>query len=166
MSKKNPDKKGIFKEFVDFINKGNALALAIGVIIGAAFGNIVGTINTKIISPIIGHLVGDKDLSESLITPLDTAIDPETGKEIIVNGIYWGALIQAIIDFLLTAIILFAIVKIVSAVVKRAKAAKEALAKKEEAPAEEPAPAPEPVIPEDVKLLTEIRDLLKAEKQK
>lgn len=175
MSKKDPNKKGVFKEFVDFINKGNALALAIGVIIGAAFGNIVSTINTKIISPIIGALIGDADLSNSLITPLTYAydengqilLDEVTGKPVLVNAIYWGAFIQAVIDFLLTALILFAIVKIVSAVVNNAKKAKEAMAKKEEVsePAPEPEPALEPVVPEDVKLLTEIRDLLKVKEK-
>ena len=50
--------KKLFKEFAAFINKGNALALAIGVIIGGAFTAIVSTINTKIISPVIGYLLG------------------------------------------------------------------------------------------------------------
>ena len=49
MSKKNPNKKGFFKEFVEFINKGNALALAIGVILGGAFTAIVTAINQNII---------------------------------------------------------------------------------------------------------------------
>ena len=175
MSKKDPNKKGIFKEFVEFINKGNALALAIGVIIGAAFGNIVSAINTKIISPLIAVIIGDADLSNSLITVLSYQKDAngavvldEAGFPVIANAIYWGAFLQAVIDFLLTAIILFAIVKLVSSIAKKAKAAKEAMAKKEEeaTPAEEPAPAPEPVIPEDIKLLSEIRDLLKEKEQK
>ena len=173
MSKKNPEKKGIFKEFVEFINKGNALAMAIGVIIGAAFGNIVSAINTKIISPIIAVIIGDNDLSNSLITVLkyktdvngNVVIDETTGEMVIANAIYWGAFIQAVIDFLLTAIILFAIVKLVSSLVKRAQAVKAAKEAKE-APAEEPAPAPaEPVVPEDIKLLSEIRDLLKDSKK-
>jgi len=106
--------KKLFSEFKTFINKGNALSLAIGVILGAAFTSIVTTINTKIISPLIGLLLGDADLSNSLITVLKSTTDPETGEVVITNAIYWGTLIQAVIDFLLTAIVLFAIFKIVS----------------------------------------------------
>ena len=51
MSKKNPNKKGFFKEFVEFINKGNALALAIGVILGGAFTAIVTAINHLLLRP-------------------------------------------------------------------------------------------------------------------
>ena len=105
--------KKLLAEFKAFINKGNALSLAIGVILGASFTAIVSSINTKIISPLIGLLLGDNDLSDSLITVFKTSIDPETGEEIITNAIYWGAFIQSVIDFLLTAIILFIIFKIV-----------------------------------------------------
>ena len=109
--------KKLFSEFKTFINKGNALSLAIGVIIGASFTAIVSAINTKIISPIIGLLLGDTDLSESLITVLK--VDAETGE--ITNAIYWGAFIQAVIDFLLTAVILFAIFKIFTVVTNTVK---------------------------------------------
>ena len=105
--------KKLFTEFKAFINKGNALSLAIGVILGASFTAIVSSINTKIISPLIGLLLGDNDLSESLVTVLKTTTDPVTGETVVTNAIYWGAFIQAVIDFLLTAIILFAIFKVV-----------------------------------------------------
>lgn len=128
--------KKLIQEFKAFINKGNALALAIGVIIGSSFTAIVTAINQKIISPLIGALCGDADLSDSLITILNSHIDEETGEMIIDNAIYWGAFIQACIDFLLTAIILFAIFKIASAVSnaakKAAEKAKEAFEKLEE----------------------------------
>ena len=104
--------KKLFAEFKNFINKGNALSLAIGVILGASFTSIVTSINTKIISPLIGLLLGDADLSNSLITVLKSTTDAETGEVVITNAIYWGALIQSIIDFLLTALILFFIFKI------------------------------------------------------
>ena len=113
--------KKLFEEFRKFINKGNALSLAIGVILGAAFTSIVTTINTKIISPLIGLLLGDADLSNSLITVLKSTTDPETGEVVVTNAIYWGMLIQAIIDFLLTAIILFAIFKIATKVTNTVK---------------------------------------------
>ena len=150
--------KKLFLEFKAFINKGNALSLAIGVIIGAAFTAIVTAVNKQVISPLIGALMGDSDLSQSLITVLSSHIDPETGEMIVDNAIYWGALIQACIDFLLTAIILFAIFKIANAVTNAAKKAHEkalaALEKKHEeevveevAPVEPPKPA-EPTIEE------------------
>ena len=104
--------KKLFTEFKAFINKGNALSLAIGVILGAAFTAIVTAINGKIISPLIGLLLGDNDLSESLVTVLKTTTDAETGEVVITNAIYWGAFIQSVIDFVLTAVILFAIFKV------------------------------------------------------
>ncbi len=103
--------KKLFEEFRKFINKGNALSLAIGVILGASFTAIVSAINTKIISPLIGLLLGEKDLAESLITVLRETADPVTG-EVTTTAIYWGAFIQAVIDFLLTAIVLFLIFKL------------------------------------------------------
>ena len=106
--------KKLFKEFKDFINKGNAVALAIGVIIGGAFTAIVTAVNKQVISPLIGALLGDADLSQSLITVLSQHTEVVDGVETVVidNAIYWGAFIQAVIDFLLTAVILFAIFKI------------------------------------------------------
>lgn len=138
--------KKLFQEFKAFINKGNALALAIGVIIGGAFTAIVTAVNKQVISPLIGALLGDTDLSTSpaLTTILSSHVDPETGLEVIDNAIYWGALLQAVIDFLLTAIILFIIFKVAGSVANAAKKARERLEKKEEV-VEEPAAPAEPV---------------------
>ena len=170
-------KPGVFKEFLAFINKGNAVALAVGVIIGGAFTGIVTAINKNIISPLIAWAIGDTNLSESVITVLTykeaaeadvtSGIATKVGEEIPDIVISWGSLIQAVIDFLLIAIILFVIVKIVTSVVNSAKRAKEKLenALKQEEQVVEEAPAPaEPVVvedPADIKLLSEIRDLLK-----
>lgn len=172
-------KKGIFSEFVAFINKGNALALAIGVIIGGAFSNIVTAINKSIISPLIAAIIGEKSLAENeaLWTVLktraaeqadvDAGLAASLGEKIPSVYISWGAFIQAVIDFLLIALILFAIIKIVTAIFNKAKAAKEKLTKKEEEMQAEPV-VEEPVVenlpvedPIDVQLLKEIRDLLK-----
>ena len=113
--------KKLWKEFVAFISKGNALALAIGVIIGGAFSTIVSTINEKIISPLLGSLLGEHDLSNSLVVVLNYKKDAngnilldEAGHQVVANAIYWGAFIQSVIDFVLTAVILFAIFKIVT----------------------------------------------------
>ena len=164
--------KKLFKEFAAFVNKGNALSLAIGVIIGGAFTAIVTAINKQIISPLLGLLLGGYNLAES--EALKTVLKPEVLNELgeVVspeNAIYWGALIQAVIDFLLTAVVLFVIFKIVTAVLEGAKKAAEKLQETihpekeetevveevvEEVVVEEPAPSAEVV------LLTEIRDLL------
>ncbi len=169
--------KKLFQEFKAFINKGNALALAIGVIIGGSFTAIVTAVNKNVISPLIGALIGDQDLSESYIQVLSKHEEVnELGETITVidNAIYWGVLLQAIIDFLLTAIILFAIFKIAGAISnaakKAAEKAKKALEEEkeqvvEEAPAAPPAPA-EPTIEEkQLALLESINEnLLKLNK--
>lgn len=175
MSKKDPNKKGLFSEFVAFINKGNALAMAVGVILGGAFTAIVTAINKNIISPLIAWAIGDTNLSESVVTVLkykdaaeadvSAGLAENVGDQIPDIVISWGSLIQAVIDFLLIAIILFIIIKVVTGVVNKAKAAKEALEKKEEEVVVEEAPAPVvPETPADIKLLEEIRDLLKEKK--
>lgn len=168
--------KKLIKEFAAFVNKGNALALAIGVIIGGAFTAIVTAINKQIISPLLGWVLGGYNLAESeaLMTVLtweEEIIDGvATGKMIPANAIYWGALIQAVLDFLLTAIILFAIFKIITAVSNAARRAAERLQEaidkdNEEKTVEEEVVVEEVVVEEpkpseEVVLLTEIRDLL------
>ena len=144
--------KKLFQEFKAFINKGNALALAIGVIIGGSFTAIVTAVNKSVISPLIGQLCGNKDLSQALVQVLSSHTEVnELGETITVidNAIYWGVLLQAVIDFLLTAIILFTIFKIAQAISNSAKKAIEKAKNKnkvEEAPVE-PVPA-EPTIDE------------------
>ncbi|MGM9899055.1 MAG: large conductance mechanosensitive channel protein MscL [Bacilli bacterium] len=185
MSKKEKkEKKGFFKEFGEFINRGNALALAIGVIIGGAFTSIVTAINKNIISPIIAWIIGDTDLSNSLVTVLKshdiatqadvanglaTAIGDPLAEPVNDIVISWGALIQAVIDFILIALILFLIMKVVTSILNRAKEVSEKFKKqKEEAEAEsteeseKPAEPEKKEVPADIALLTEIRDLLKS----
>ncbi len=170
MSKKNPLKNGIFKEFLQFINKGNALALATGVILGSSFTAIVTSINKNVISPVIAAIIGNNTLNESLITVLkykdaaqtdvDAGIASTIGERIPTVYISWGAFIQSILDFLLIAIILFVIIKIFTAIFDATKRAKEKLIKKEDVQIV----TEQPVIVEDsseVQLLKEIRDILK-----
>lgn len=163
--------KKLFKEFAEFINKGNALALAIGVIIGGAFTAIVTSINEQIITPILGWAFGGFNLSDAgLISELapEKVVDGETIPAIVIN---WGSFIQAVINFLLTAIVLFTIFKVVSsfreAARKAAEKIQEAIHKddEEEVVVEEAPVVPEVVVEEptpsaEVVLLTEIRDLL------
>ncbi|MFO0988776.1 MAG: large-conductance mechanosensitive channel protein MscL [Alphaproteobacteria bacterium] len=132
----------IAKEFRDFINRGNVVDLAVGVIIGAAFGKIVASLVGDVLMPPIGYLLGGVDFSNIAITLKSaTGGDPKTAVVIKI-----GTFINTCIDFLIVAFCIFLVVKGFNQ-----------LRKKEEAkPAEPPAPT------EDQKLLTEIRDLLKA----
>lgn len=125
--------KNFFKEFKEFIAKGDVMSMAIGIIIGSAFTAIVTSVVNDIITPMMGLIMGGIDFKSIMI---------EVGDAQILVGNF----LQAVINFLITAFVLFLVVKMLNQLKRK--------------PKEEPAPA-EPVIPEDVKLLTEIRDLLK-----
>ena len=127
--------KGIkmIDEFKTFIARGNVLDLAVGVIIGGAFQSIVKSLTDNIISPILG-----------CFTEVDfSAYTLKLGN----LDLRYGAFLTDVINFIIMALIVFLIVKVMNAL----------LVKKEEAKKEEPAP----VTPQDIKLLEEIRDLLK-----
>ncbi len=129
--------KSFMKEFKEFISRGNVMDMAVGIIIGGAFTAIVTALVDSIITPLIGVICGGIDFAK-------------WGVQVGEANIMFGALIDAIIKFLLVAFTLFLIIKAMNK-------AKE-LKSEEEAPAE-----PEPV-PEDIQLLTEIRDMLKEKK--
>lgn len=129
----------MIKEFKEFISKGNVMDMAVGIIIGGAFTKIVTALVEAILMPVIGAISGGKSVEDMSIMVGNAAIG-------------YGAFIQAIIDFLLIALVLFFILKAFN------KAKSIVVKEEEEAPAE-----PEPV-PADVELLTEIRDLLKEKK--
>lgn len=147
--------KGFFAEFKEFISRGNVLDMAVGVIIATAFGKITTSLVNDVFMPLIGWLIGEIDLSTLNITlsPEKLAEDGTVAKEAVVIGI--GTFVSAVIDFVLVALVVFIMIKAFNA----AKDKAESLKKKEEeaAAAEEPAPETS----EEVKLLTEIRDLLK-----
>ena len=164
-----------FKEFKDFITRGNVLDMAVGVIVGGAFTAIVTALTSQILQPLINWMIAaivGKNGLEAAVTILRPAYTEVDGKQVVdlANSIYinWGAFISAIINFILVALILFCIVKAINTVHERGKKAIEKKKKKgevvEEAPAEvapEPAPAPAPETSEQI--LAEIRDLLKAQ---
>ena len=134
--------KGFFAEFRQFIARGNVLDLAVGVIIGGAFSAITTSLVNDIINPILGIFTGGHmDLS-------NLAISLPHGGDLMV-----GNFINAILNFLIMAFVVFCIVKFFNGIRDKAEAAR----KKEEAAAEAAPPAPSR---EEV-LLTEIRDLLK-----
>ena len=122
----------MIKEFKKFIDRGNVLDLAVGVIVGGAFSSIVTSLVNNIFTPIIGLILGGVDFSNLSITFRDTQI-------------MYGAFIQSVIDFLIVAFCLFIVVKVVN----RVTAKKE---KKEEKKDTKSA---------ELKTLEEIRDILK-----
>ncbi|WP_336016601.1 large-conductance mechanosensitive channel protein MscL [Fusobacterium polymorphum] len=128
----------LFDEFKAFVMRGNVVDLAVGVIIGGAFGKIVTSLVNDIFMPIIGMILGNIDF-----TSLEIKLgEPVEGAE--QAAIRYGAFIQEIVNFLIIALCIFMVIKVINKLQK----------KKEEAPA----PAPEPT-KEEV-LLTEIRDAL------
>ena len=148
------EKKSIISEFKEFISKGNVMDMAVGVIIGSAFTKIVNSIVSDIITPALGLLTGNIDFADLKVVLSEAVMDGETVvKEEL--AIRYGVFLDALINFFLIAICVFAMVKVINTIKNKA----EELKKKEEEKAieEAPAPAPDP----QLELLTEIRDLLK-----
>ena len=138
--------KKFFQEFKEFINKGNVLGLAVGVIIGGAFSTITTSLTNDIIMPLVSIFLGGVDFTSMTVAlPTFFAVAEDAAP----NTLNYGNFISAVINFLILALVVFCIVKAVNGAMEKAK-------KKEEAAP--PAP-PEPSAEE--KLLTEIRDLLK-----
>ncbi len=125
----------MIKEFREFIAKGNMLDLAIGIVIGAAFTTVINSFVKDIITPIIG-LAGNSNFD-------DLQLEMKPGVHLM-----YGAFLTAVLNFVIVAFVLFLVVK-----------AYNAMKRKQEVQTDTAA-APE--IPNDEKLLTEIRDLLKA----
>ena len=165
--KKERKKSTFWKDFKAFISRGNIVDLAVAVVVGAAFTAIVNSLVNDIIKPFITWLIGGEDMSD-LVVVLKTIYD-ETGEVVDTITLNYGNLIMAILTFLIDALVIFTIVRVVRNAKNRIQAEAEKLKKKEseaaaEAPAQEEAPAPaEPPKPTVEELLAEIRDLLKAE---
>lgn len=139
MAEEKKEKKGFWQEFRAFIARGNILDMAVGVIIGGAFTAIVNALSNNVLKPVINQalaLIFGADSLTELYTFLTTAYTTdETGATVIdlANSIYidWGTCINAIINFLLTALVLFLIIKAVMKVSKLREEAKAALAEAE-----------------------------------
>jgi large conductance mechanosensitive channel len=127
------------KEFKEFAMKGNVMDMAVGIIIGGAFGKIISSFVGDILMPPIGMLLGGMDFSKMAFTlkPGSEGVEPVLLK--------YGVFINTTIDFLIIAFAIFMVVKAMNSLKKKQ--------------VEVPTAPPEP--PADVKLLTEIRDLLK-----
>jgi len=128
---------GMLSEFKAFAMRGNVMDLAVGVVIGAAFGKIVTSLVDQVIMPPIGMLIGGVDFSA--YKWVLQAAGPDGKGEV---ALQYGAFLNTIIQFMIVALAIFLVVKLMNRMVKK----------------EEAAPAAPPA---DVVLLTEIRDLLK-----
>jgi large conductance mechanosensitive channel len=139
---------GMVQEFKQFAMKGNVMDMAVGIIIGGAFGKIVSSLVTDVVMPPIGKLMGGVDFSNLFIVlepqkiPFKTLADAKAAGVATLN---YGLFVNTVIDFTIVAFAIFMMIKGMNA-----------MRKKEEA---KPAAPVEPTA--DVKLLTEIRDLLK-----
>ena len=144
--------KKMLEEFKAFIMRGNVLDMAVGVIVAGAFGKITTSLVNDLFMPFISWIFGTRDM-----TALNVVVRPEIvndAGEVTQAAITlgFGTFVATIIDFLLIALVVFMVIKVMNAA--KAKLEK----KEEEAPAEEPAP---PAPSAEEVLLTEIRDLLK-----
>ena len=132
----------MFKEFREFIARGNVVDLAVGVIIGAAFGAIVKSLVDQVVMPPVGLITGGVDFAQLkwVLKPADAAAKH---AEVAIG---YGAFVNTVIQFLIVSVVIFLVVKAINTL-KREEAA---------APSAPTAPTPSEA------LLTEIRDLLKA----
>lgn len=126
--------KNFIKEFKEFIKRGNVIDLAVAVVIGGAFSSIVNSLVNDLIMPLIGIIIGGIDFTSLSFTLKDATIN-------------YGIFIQNIINFLIIALAIFTIVKVMNRFMKKKEEAEEAPSKSDE-----------------VLLLEEIRDLLKKNK--
>jgi large conductance mechanosensitive channel len=131
----------ILKEFREFALKGSVVDLAVGVIIGAAFNGIVQSLVNDVIMPPIGWMTGGLDFSDLAVTLPTSPLAPPDAEPVTIN---YGKFLTTLISFLIVAWVIFWVVKVVNRLKRKQEAA--------------PAPAE---VPADIKLLTEIRDLLK-----
>jgi large conductance mechanosensitive channel len=145
---------GFIQEFKEFALKGNVVDLAVGLIIGSEFGKIVNSLVNDVIMPPIGKLIGGVNFVD-LKYPLGQTPVLKDGVQVMKDGqpvmneafIYYGKSIQTVINFVIIAFCVFLIVKVMNEAKKRM-----------EKKAEDNPQAAE--VPADIKLLTEIRDLL------
>ena len=148
---KNKKKSTFFSDFKDFISKGNIMDLAVAVVIGGAFGKIVSSLVADIIMPLLGLITGGVSLADKAV------VLKEAEGETPANLLKWGAFVQYIIDFLLVALCIFIVLRII----KKAKEKAEALKKKEEEEKKEEEPAKPTPAEESAEALKEILEILK-----
>lgn len=142
---------GFLKDFKAFALKGNVIDMAVGVVIGGAFGKIVTSIVNDVIMPVFGVMTAGIKFTDLKWVLSPAVVDEITGEIVKAEiALTYGNLIQQVVDFLLIALSIFVVIRVVTK-------AGEKLRKKEE----EAAVPEEPKGPTQEELLTEIRDILK-----
>ena len=132
------------KDFKAFIMRGNVLDMAVGIIMGGAFGKIVSSLVSDIVMPLVGVLLGGVNFSELKFTLYQAVTDAQGAviePEVSLN---YGSFIQVTVDFIIISFAIFMMIKMIGKLQR----------KKEEASAVPAAPS------DEVRLLTQIRDLL------
>ena len=144
---------GLISEFKTFINRGNVMDLAVGVIIGGAFATITKSLTEDLIMPVVGFIFGGANFSRYFIRlgPIPDTFkgNPQNYVDLKEAGVAmfgWGQFLTVLVNFLILAFIIFLLVKAVNRFTHKQEA--------------EEAAAPAPT-PEDIVLLREIRDSLK-----
>ena len=158
--------KQFISDFQSFISRGNVIDMAVGVIVGAAFTAIVNSMVKDVINPVLGVLIGSQDFSNFffVLSMPENYTGPMTYDALTKAGAAvfgYGAFFTAVFHFLLMALVVFSLVRVVSKV--RAAAQAKLQLKHEEEKKAAAAPAP---TPEDIALLREIRDLLKQQQNR
>lgn len=145
----------MLKGFMEFINRGNVLDLAVAVIIGGAFGAITSSLVDQVIMPIVGMIIGGVDFSELGIILADRELYSSVGEAVAAGApvIQLGSFLNTVINFLIIAFVLYLVIR------AWARMQEQFRRKEEAAPEAPPAPSNEEV------LLTEIRDLLRSQAQ-
>ena len=145
---------GLMSEFKTFINRGNVMDLAVGVIIGGAFATITKSLTDDLIMPVVGYVFGGADFSRYFVRlgpiPETFSGNPASYADLKAAGVAmfgWGEFLTVLVNFLILAFIIFLTVKGVNRLTHKEEAKQEA--------------APPPPTPEDIILLREIRDSLK-----
>lgn len=161
----------LLKEFKEFITRGNVLDMAVGIIIGGAFTAIVTALVNNVLNPLINMIVDSNGTSVLKVILREAVYGTVNDEQVLIQEaviLDFGAVITAIVTFLLTALVLFIIIKVINGIRRRADELNEAKQKEEEAAkaaAEAAAPAA-PAAPTEAELLVEIRDLLKTQQPK
>ncbi len=135
----------IIKEFKEFAIKGNMFDMAIGIIIGVAFNKIVSSLVNDVILPMFSVIVGKVNFQSLTLLLKEKKIDANGGILQELVEVKYGNFIQVTLDFLIIALVIFAVIKVINKIRRKGEDVKDETVS----------------TPKDIELLTEIRDLLK-----
>ncbi|WP_152736147.1 large-conductance mechanosensitive channel protein MscL [Marinifilum sp. N1E240] len=140
----------IIKEFKEFAIKGNMFDMAIGIIIGVAFNKIVSSLVNDVILPMFSVIVGKVNFQSLTLVLKEKKIDANGGILQELVEVKYGNFIQVTLDFLIIALVIFAVIKVINKIRRKGEDVKDETVS----------------TPKDIELLTEIRDLLKQNSEK